>query len=436
MSIYNLVSFLGLFLLAFFAWLCSSDRKVVNWRAVTWGIGLQLLFAFFIFIVPVGTKIFLAMNDVVLKVLDCAQAGGKFLFGRLALAPGTTNESGESSLGYFLIFQGLATIIFFAALMSSLYYLRIMPFFIKIFARLFARSMRISGAEALSVSSNIFVGVESSLVVQPHLAVMTESELATIITAGMATVASTVLAVYVSFLKNQIPTIAGHLMSASFIAAPASIVMAKLIIPETGKPATLGTDVEFHYEREPNLILAIIDGAWAGLRLLGGIVVLLLAFLGLLALLDLILGFAGGSLNKVFGLHMEWSLKALLGYIFYPFTAILGVPPSDILPVAKVLGERAVATEVVAYQHLADLMAKGELVSPRSAIIASYALCGFAHVASLAIFVGGTGALAPSRMRDLSRIGFKSLLAATLATLMTGAIAGTFYTGSSIFMGR
>ena len=436
MTIYNLVSFAGIFVLAFVAWLFSSDRKTVNWRVVAWGIGLQLLFAFFVFVVPAGTKVFLLVNDVVVKVLDSAQAGTRFLFGRLALAPGTTNEAGEGSLGYFLIFQGLSTIVFFAALIGALYYVGIMPFFVRLFARVFTRTMRISGAEALSVSSNIFVGVESSLVVKPHLSDMTVSELATIITAGMATIASTVLAVYVVFLNPMLPTIAGHLVSASIIAAPASIVMAKLIIPEVGKPKTLGLDVQPHYDREDNLMVAVINGANDGMKLLGGIVALLLAVLGLLALLDMILGWAGGGLNRLLGLHFEWSLKSILGYIFYPLTACLGIPPSDILPVSKLLGERAVATEVVAYQHLAELMKSGGLVSARSAIIASYALCGFAHFASLAIFVGGTGALAPARLRDISRIGLKSLLAATLACLMTGAVAGTFYTGGSLLFGK
>ena len=329
-----------------------------------------------------------------------------------------------------------ATIVFFAALIGALYYVGIMPFFVRLFARVFTRTMRISGAEALSVSSNIFVGVESSLVVKPHLSDMTVSELATIITAGMATIASTVLAVYVVFLNPMLPTIAGHLVSASIIAAPASIVMAKLIIPEVGKPKTLGLDVQPHYDREDNLMVAVINGANDGMKLLGGIVALLLAVLGLLALLDMILGWAGGGLNRLLGLHFEWSLKSILGYIFYPLTACLGIPPSDILPVSKLLGERAVATEVVAYQHLAELMKSGGLVSARSAIIASYALCGFAHFASLAIFVGGTGALAPSRLRDISRIGLKSLLAATLACLMTGAVAGTFYTGGSLLFGK
>jgi CNT family concentrative nucleoside transporter len=436
MSHYNLISFLGIFVLAGFAWLCSSNRKVVNWRVVVWGIGLQLVFAFFIFVVPAGTKVFLFLNDAVVRVLESATAGTRFLFGRLALPPGTANEAGETSLGYFLAFQALPTIIFFAALIGVLYYLKVMPFFVRVFARVFSRSMRISGAEALSVSSNIFVGVESSLVVRPYLDAMTASELATIITAGMATVASTTLGLYVMLLKAQMPTIAGHLISASVIAAPAAVVMAKLVIPETGKPTTMGVDVEPYAEQEDNLIMAIINGANAGLKLLGGIIALLLAFLGLVALLDIVLSGFGGLLNGCFGWHLELSLKALLGYVFYPFTLVVGVPAPDAMEIARVVGERTVATEIPAYGHLAELIARGALRNPRSALIASYALCGFAHVASLAIFVGGTGALAPSRLKDLSRLGLRALLAATLACLMTAAVAGTFFTGSSVLLGK
>lgn len=436
MTAYNLVSFAGIFVLAGVAWLFSSDRRTVNARVVAWGIGLQLLFAAFIFVVPAGAKVFLWVNDAVTAVLNTSLAGVRFVFGRLALPPGATNEAGEPSLGYFLAFQGLPTIIFFAALLGGLYYLRVLPFFVRLFARIFSRSMRISGAEALSVSANIFVGVESALVVRPHLKDMTRSELGTIITAGMGTIASTVLAMYVMMLQKSVPTIAGHLVSASFIAAPACVVMAKLVMPETEKPPTLGVDVKPHYEREDNLLLAVINGAGEGLKLLGGIVTLLIAFLGLVALANLGLGWAGGLINGLFGWHVVWSIEAFLGYLFYPLTLAMGVPPSDALSIAKVLGDRTILTEVFSYGRLAELMASGALKDPRSAIIASYALCGFAHVASLAIFIGGTGALAPSRVKDLSRIGLRALLAATLACLMTGAVAGTFYTGSSVLFGR
>jgi CNT family concentrative nucleoside transporter len=212
--------------------------------------------------------------------------------------------------------------------------------------------------------------------------------------------------------------------------------MSKLIVPETGEPVTLGISVKPHYEREDNIIMAIINGAWSGLRLLGGIFTLLIAFLGIMALIDLVLGGAGGYLNQWFGLNVEWSLSGLLGYVFYPFALLLGVPPADATEVARLLGQRPIVTELAAYRELAVLLENGDLIHPRSAIIASYALCGFAHVASLAIFVGGISALAPERVKDLSRLGFRALLAATLACLMTGAVAGVFYTSGSILLGR
>ncbi len=436
MELYNLISFIGIFAIAFLAWLCSSNRRVINWRVVLWGIGLQLIFAFFIFVIPIGGQVFLFINKIVVSVLDTSKAGLEFLFGRLALSPGTVNADGETSLGYFLAFQGLPTIIFFAALVGGLYYLRVMPLIIRGFSFLFTKLMRISGAEALSASSNIFVGVESALVVQPHLKDMTKSELTTILAVSMGTIASTVLAMYVTFLQGEMPTIAGHLISASVLSAPAAVALSKLIVPETETPKTLGLDVKPHYERDDNLIMAIINGAQSGLRLLGGIVTLLIAFLGILALIDLILGWFGGYLNSLFHWSFEWSLQSILGYIFYPITLLLGVPPADALEIARVIGERTVTTEVFSYQHLAQLLKDGALIHPRSAIIASYALCGFAHIASLAIFVGGVGALAPTRLKDLSRMGFRALLAATLACLMTGAVAGLFFTQGSILLGK
>jgi len=436
MELYNLVSFVGIFVIVGFAWLCSSNRTVVNWRVILWGISLQLVFAFFIFVLPIGSKFFLLVNDVVLTVLNSATEGTKFVFGRLALSPGEVNEYGETSLGSILAFQGLAMVIFFAALVSALYYLKILPLIIRGFAYVFTKFMRISGAESLCASSNIFIGVESAILVKPHLNDMTKSELATVLAAGMGTIASTVLAVYVVFLHGHLPTIAGHLVSASVLSAPAAVVMAKLIIPETETPKTLGLYIKPHYEREDNLIMAVINGANSGLKLLAGILALLIAFLGILALLNLIFGWLGGYFNSWFGWGVDWSFETFLGYLAYPFTLILGVPPSDAFEVAKIIGERTVATELVSYKHLSQLLAEGTLQHPRSSIIASYALCGFAHVASLAVFIGGIGALAPKRVKDLSRLGFRALLAATLACLMTGAVAGVFYTSSSILLNR
>jgi CNT family concentrative nucleoside transporter len=295
--------------------------------------------------------------------------------------------------------------------------------------------MKLSGAESLCVSSNIFVGIESSLTIRPHLNEMTRSELCTILAAGMGTIASSMMALYVFILQSEFPTIAGHLVSASILAAPGAVVMAKILLPEDDVPTTLGKKIEPHYEQENNLIEAIINGANNGVRLLVGIVALLLAFLGLVALMDLFLGMVGGWLNGWLNWRVDFSLRGLLGYVFYPFTLIIGVPPSDAGPIARVIGERTVLTEVQSYQDLAKLLAQDVLKHPRSAVITTYALCGFAHVASLAIFVGGIAALAPKRTKDLSELGFRALLAATLGCLMTAAVAGTFFNKGSILLG-
>ena len=253
---------------------------------------------------------------------------------------------------------------------------------------------------------------------------MTKSELNTVLTVGMATVASNVLALYVLTVQNTFPTIAGHLISASVLSIPAALILSKLIIPETEKPATLGTHVKVHYEKEKTLFSAIIKGAEQGVKLIVGIVSLLIALLGLVALVDLILGIPGISLKEIFG------------YVFYPFTLIMGVPVEDAFKVSQIIGERIVLTEVKSYLDLALAMKKDLLVHGRSAVIAAYALCGFAHIPSLAIFIGGVSALAPERRNTLARIGFRALLAATLATLMTGAIAGTFYHSPTILFGK
>ncbi|MBI5639284.1 MAG: nucleoside transporter [Nitrospirae bacterium] len=432
----NLISFSGIFILMAFAWLLSADRKVINWRVILWGTALQLLFGLFIFVIPAGSHVFLFINDAVVQVLDSATAGTRFLFGRLALPPGTKNEAGEESMGFFLAFQALPTIIFFAGLMAILYYIGIMPRLIKLFSGVFTRLMRISGAESMSVSSNIFVGVEANMTILPFLGSMTKSEFCTILAAGMSTTASNVLALYVFLLQGKFPTIAGHLVSASILSATAAIVMSKIIMPETERPETMGMNIEPHYQRESTVMEAIINGTNEGVKMVVGIVALLLAFLGLVALVDLVLAGAGMKLNALLGLQLDWTLKGLLGYLFYPFALIIGVPSSDAYEISKLLGERAVLTEVKAYQDLALLLSAGTLKDPRSAVLAAYALCGFAHVASLAIFVGGTAALVPKRTRDISDIGLRALIAATLACLMTAAVAGTFFTQGSILLGR
>ena len=434
MALYNGVSFAGIFILMFIAWAISrvffKSRQSPNWHLIGWGLGLQAVFALFIFVVPAGVTFFQAVNDMAVQVLSTAGEGAKFVFGSLAAPPGT-----PGSLGFILAFQAFPTIIFFSSLVAILYYYNVLPLIIQQFARLFTRLMRISGAEALCAASNIFVGVESAFTVKPHIEGMTRSELCTILTAGMATVASNVLAFYVFTLHSSFPSIAGHLISASFLSAPAALVMSKLLFPETGTPKTLGRAVEIHYEKEASLFEAIINSATAGLKVVFSIVALLIAVLGLVALLDMVLGGVGAHLNPWMNLSVDWSLKGLLGYLFYPLTLIIGIPIEDAGVISKIIGERLILTEVTAYQDLSAAIAAGSLIHPRSAVITAYALCGFAHVASMAIFVGGVTALAPSRTADISKVAFKALIAATLACLLTACIAGTFYNNTSLLLG-
>lgn len=397
----------------------------MNARVILWGIGLQLIIGFFIFIVPVGSNLFSFVNNVVIKVLDSASAGAKFVFGPLAIPPGAESETGEKSLGFILAFQAFPTIIFFSALIAILYYFKIMPLVIRAFAYIFTKLMRISGAESLVTASNMFVGIESALTIKPYLARMTPSEFCTILTAGMATVSSNVLALYVFSLEPQFPKIAGHLVSASLLSAPAALVMSKIILPEGLSPETLGVHVSPFYEKDNSLFEAIINGANAGVKMIVGIVALLIAVLGLVALVDIFVSALG---TWVFGLETPLSLKTIFGYLFYPFTIILGVPVSDAAQVSKIIGERIIVTEVVAYQDLATALAKNALQYKRSAVITTYALCGFAHLASMAIFVGGVSALAPDKTRNIAAVALRALAAATLACLMTACVAGTFFT--------
>lgn len=436
MSAQNFVSFAGIFILMALAWALSEDRRRIPWRVMAGALALQFAAALFIFQVPAGTTAFLWINDAVVRLMDCASAGTRFLFGLLALSPGQTSEWGEKSIGFMLAFQALPTIVFFSSLLSILYYINVMPLLIRGFAYVFTRAMNISGAESLVATSNIFVGVESALTVKPFLPRMTRSELCVVLTAGMATVASNVMALYIFSLRDVFPAIAGHLVSASLLSAPAAVLMAKLLVPERERPETLGAHVHPHSEKEASLFEAIINGANAGLKMIAGIAALLLAILGLVALADLIFVSAGARLNSAFGWQIDWSLRALFGLLFYPLTLAIGIAPADAGIISRIIGERMIVTEVVSYQDLAAALSKGLLTDPRSAVIATYALCGFAHVASMAIFVGGAAALAPERTRDLTRVAPRSLIGATLACLMTACVAGTFYTSSSLLLGQ
>jgi len=422
MDLYNLVSLAGIFALMALAWALSENRRRVNLRCLGMGVGMQLLLGAIVFRAPGAREAFVGLNAAVSKLFDAATAGQVFLFGSLG------DPAGGGPGGFVLAFGALPVIVFFSALMALLYHWRVMPLIVRGFAWVFTRLMRVSGAESLCAASNIFVGIESATTIRPYLAEMTRSELCTILTAGMATIASSVLFLYVSLLSGVFGTIAGHLISASILSAPAAIVMSKLLLPEEGEPLTLGRLVRPHVEPEPGTIAAIVSGAMAGVRLIVGIVALLIAFLGLIALADLLLGAAGSAVGeRFFGTDPQLTLQKLLGYLMWPLAVVMGVPPGDATVAGRLLGERLVATELPAYRHLAEAIRAGQFAHPRSPVVIAYALCGFAHVASLAIFVGGIAALVPERRKDLAGVGPRALLAATLACLMTGAVAGTFY---------
>lgn len=426
--ILHLLSAVGFFAFAAIAWLLSANRRQVKFKTVAWGMALQLGFGLLVFRLPGSQSIFLWLNDAVTALLDVSKSGSKFLFGPLAAAPGE-----QGSVGFVLAFQTLPVAIFFSAFTAALYHLRVLQLLVRLFAKIFHRTMGISGAESLCSAANIFVGVESALVIRPYLDKMTRSELLTVLGSGMATVASTTLGIYVAFLNNRFPQIAGHLISASIIAIPAIVVMTKLLLPETDAPETLSTiPPEAPETRSNNLMSAIIAGAMDGLKLAAGISALLIAMLGLVSLVDKLLALP----SRWLGLVEPLSLVKIFGWIFYPFVALLGIARADLAEASRLLGERVILTEVISYQDMAQMITTGQLTDPRTVVILSYALCGFAHIASVAIFVGGTAALAPSRRDDLAGLGFRALIAATLATLMTGCVAGIFSDGQGVMLVR
>jgi concentrative nucleoside transporter, CNT family len=418
--IHHTVSLAGFLVFAGIAWLLSNNRQKIAWKTIAWAAGLQLLIGLIIFRFPGSHQILLWLNNAVLVLLNASKSGSVFLFGPLAASPG---ESG--SVGFILVFQVLPVVIFFAAFTAMLYHLRVLQLFVRLFAWLFHRTMKISGAESLSSAANIFVGIESAVVIRPYLEKMTRSELLLVLTTGMATVASSTLGVYVAFLTGVI--------SASILTIPACVVVTKLLIPETETPETLtAVPPEDESSRSKNLISAIIQGAMDGLKLAAGISALIIAILGMVALIDRLLG-AGSSW---LGMSEPLSFVRILSWLFYPFAFLLGLQTSDVPIAARLLGERVILTEVFSYNHLAQAISGGQITDPRTVVILSYALCGFAHVAAMAIFVGGTAALAPSRRDDLASLGLRALLAATLATLMTGCVAGIFSGGEGTLLLR
>lgn len=403
----RLISVLGIFVLLAIAYLFSTNKKAINYKTVIMGMIIQIVFAFLVLKFPPGRAFFEFMNNLIIKVISFSIDGAKFVFGSLA-------ES--SSLGFIFAFQVLPTIIFFSSLMSVLYYLGVMQKIVVFFAKVMTRFMGTSGAESLSASANIFVGqTEAPLVVKPYVEEMTRSELMAVMTGGMATIAGGVMAAYVGMLKDNIPNIAGHLLAASIMSAPAALVMSKIIIPETETPKTKGV-VKVHVEiTDANIIDAAANGATTGLRLALNVGACLIAFMGLLAF--------GNYLLSI--IHHSLTLEKIMGWIFYPLAWVMGVPSSDVSKVAEWMGQKTVLNEFVAYFNMAEFLKNNPgAISQRAAIISSYALCGFSNFLSIAIQIGGIGGIAPSRRHDLARLGLYSVLAGSLACFMTATIAG------------
>ncbi len=421
------VSFLGLFVLMALAWLLSSQRRRVRLRPVLWGVGLQLLLGILI-LNPALQGVFFTLTDtIVRKLLSFSEAGASFVFQSVEphqiLDPQGAPETFVGRISppvKTFAFWILPSIVFFSSLMSILYHLRIMQRVVVLVAWVMQRTMGVSGAESLATAANIFLGqVEAPLVVRPYVEKMTRSELFALMTGGFATVAGGVLAAYVGFLRN-VPGIAGHLVTASILSAPAALAIAKLMEPETAEPLTRG-DVQLESAPETvNVFDAAARGASDGAKLAISVGAMLIAFVGLIALADALVGWiviAGQPL----------SLSRMLGWLFAPVAFFMGVALDDCALVGRLLGEKLILTEFIAYVHLGELVGTSEAaLSPRSAVIASYALCGFANFASIGIQLGGLGGLAPSRSPELAQLALRAMIGGSLAAFMTGCIAGIF----------
>ncbi|MCP3977737.1 MAG: nucleoside permease nupX [bacterium] len=422
MSWLNLVSLVGCVVFAGLAWAGGGFRRPVSWRTVGGSALLLASLGVVVFLIGPMRNVLLWVNDTLVGVLTAGNAGADFLFGPLAAGPGQASTTGEPSIGFVLAAQVFPAVIFFASLMAAAYHLKLIQPVVRVFARLFHRTLVLSGAESLAGASNIFFGVESATTIRPYLERATRSELLTVLTCGMSTVASTTLAIYVLFLRDAFPNIAGHLVSASVLSIPAAAMMSKLILPEHDTPETLGTISELEQtEDRSNVMSALAHGGWEGIKLAAGIAALLIAVLGIVGILDL--GLTALSRPFAESLGGPLTLGRILGWLFAPIAFLLGIAPGDAVEAGRILGQRVVLTEVVGYQQLGTIAAAGG-ITPRTTLVLSYALCGFAHVASMGIFVGGIAALGP-----------RALLGATLATLTTGALAGLFYHGQSGILG-
>ncbi|MEZ5545859.1 MAG: nucleoside transporter C-terminal domain-containing protein [Lysobacteraceae bacterium] len=416
----------GLACLVGIAFLFSSNKRAVDWRLVLTGIALQIAFAVLVLVVPGGKDVFDALGHGFVKILSFVNAGSEFIFGGLM----NTN-----TYGFIFAFQVLPTIIFFASLMAVLYHLNVMQWIVKVMALAITKVMRVSGAETTSVCASVFIGqTEAPLTVRPYIEKMTQSELLTMMIGGMAHIAGGVLAAYVALLgggdEAQQVFYAKHLLAASIMAAPATLVIAKILIPETGNPLT-GGSVKMEVEKtSSNVIDAAAAGAADGLKLALNIGAMLLAFIALIAMINWPLTWIGEITGLSNALGRPTDLASLLGYLLAPIAWIIGVPWHDANAIGGLIGQKIVINEFVAYLQLADIVnckAPGASLTNQGALIATYALCGFANFSSIAIQIGGIGGLAPNRRQDLARFGLRAVLGGSIATFMTATIAGVIY---------
>jgi CNT family concentrative nucleoside transporter len=401
---------LGLLTMLGVAYAFSTNRRAINKKTVAWGLGLQIVFAIFVLKIEFGRVLFQKAGDVVNRLLSYAFVGSSFVFGELGAQ--------HSSMGFVFAFQVLPTVIFIAAFFAVLYHYGIMQLIIKFAAKVMTRFMGASGAESLNVAASIFMGqTEAPLTIRPFLPDLTRSELMTVMTSGMAHVSGGIMAAYIAFGIEP-----KHLLSAVIMTAPGTILMSKMLVPETEIPKTAGrvvmSEEEVGAERRENLLGAIARGTTDGLGLALNIAAMLISFLALIALAN---GILGGIHNHLGIAWFPSSLQQIFGVLFAPVAWVIGIPWRDCTAIGNLLGTRMVLNELVAFSMLGPQKA---LLDPRSFTIATFALCGFANLSSIGIQLGGIGALAPNKRGELARLGIRAMLAGTMANLMSASIAG------------
>jgi CNT family concentrative nucleoside transporter len=430
----RLMGLVGMGTMVLLAWLLSVDRRKVSWRLVGVGIGLQGVFGFIVLKTQVGRALFRGANAVFTQLLAFTEQGARFVFGNIVKnnvpvgptmgAPADSSPIASvemwANTGAFFAFSVLPTIIFFSSLMSVLYYLGIMQRVVQGIAWVIQRVMGTSGAETLSVAGNIFVGqTESPLLIKPYVGSMTYSELNTVMVGGFATIAGGVMAAYIAMLSPYFQDIAGHLLTASVMNAPAAMLISKVLVPERGEPVTKGSLGLSIKKEEANVIDAAAGGAAQGLQLAFNVASMLIAFVALIALINYLVGGLGGLVGVE-----NLTLEQIFGWVLAPLAWLMGVPWADAPHVGALIGVKTVLTEFIAYLQLAGTLAADGTLTPRGAVIATYALLGFANLPSIAIQIGGIGGIAPERRGDLSRLGVRAMIGGNLAAFMSASLAG------------